>query len=284
MEKKIRHKEYHWHSFDRTVLFAQSWEPAEQKKAVICLVHGLGDHSARHIEWVQKFVENGYAVLAVDLRGHGHSKGKRGYARAYSHLINDVGVLIKKAHKLFPGLPRILYGYSMGGNLALYYQMKRRTKISGMIITSPWLKLLNEPSGPCLFLGKIITKICPKFTIKSTVKKEGLTNSAEEMEKLADDPYTHDKVSIGLFFGVKQAGEFILKNKHKINIPLLIIHGDKDKIVSWKSSRKLAKNTNSRTTLKIWEGGYHELHHAKESNEVLSFIISWMDKQGFYES
>jgi len=279
LKKKIRHKEYYWHAFDGTELYAQLWEPEGIKKAVICMVHGLGGHSGRHIEWAHKFAEKGYVVLAVDLRGHGRSKGKRGYARAYGHLIHDVGTLIKKAHKLYLGLPRILYGYSMGGNLALYYKMKRHSNVSGMIIVSPWLKLLKELPGPRLFLGKIIAAVYPKFTINSTVKKEELLSDAEEMERLSDDPYTHKKVSAGLFFGVTQAACYILKNKHKINIPLLIIHGDKDKIASWRASRKLAKNTNSRTTLKIWEGGYHELHHDKESDKIFDYIINWMDKQ-----
>src|SRR5690606_1148928 len=78
-ESGLKHKEMFWRAGDGLQLFAQSWEPAEEVKGVICLVHGLGEHSGRYRHWAELFNRSGYAVLATDLRGHGQSAGARGH-------------------------------------------------------------------------------------------------------------------------------------------------------------------------------------------------------------
>ncbi len=273
----MKHKEYYWLSDDDTKLFAQSWEPEEHVKAVICLVHGLGDHSGRYANWAGKFVNQGYAVLGIDLRGHGRSGGKRGCAGSYARLLDDVGILVKKAHKLYPKKSRILYGHSMGGNLSLYYRMKRRSGVEALVITSPWLKLSQEPTQLLQMFAKFISLVWPRFTTQSTVKKEQLTHQAEIIEKLQEDQYIHNRVSPRLYFEVSKAGDFILKNKHKINVPLLLLHGDQDQVTSYYASKKMAKNTSMRTTIKICEGCFHELHNEIDSQLVFDHIIKWMD-------
>ena len=103
------HKELTWNTDDGIQLFGQYWKPDDEKiKAVICLVHGFGEHSSRYVHVADFFTKNNYALLAFDLRGHGKSKGPRGHASSYDALLNDVDVLLAKADTLFPNCKKIL--------------------------------------------------------------------------------------------------------------------------------------------------------------------------------
>ena len=63
----------------------------------------------------------------------------------------------------------------------------------------------------------------------------------------------------------------------RITKPILILHGDADRLTSPTGSRKLDELvTSTDRTLRTWPGAYHELHHEPESEEVLQTIITWM--------
>ncbi len=68
-----------------------------------------------------------------------------------------------------------------------------------------------------------------------------------------------------------------MQNKQKVNIPVLIIHGGKDKITSAKASKELAENTRN-IAIKIWPGHFHELHHDKNSHDVFEIVSMWLMK------
>ncbi len=99
-------------------------------KGIICLVHGMGEHSGRYHGVAQAMTAAGYMVLAHDQRGHGRSQGKRGHADV-TMLAEDAAALIVMAQQIAPELPRILYGHSMGGNVALSCALRLKPAIQG---------------------------------------------------------------------------------------------------------------------------------------------------------
>ncbi|NJK94838.1 MAG: alpha/beta hydrolase [Bacteroidales bacterium] len=72
-------------------------------------------------------------------------------------------------------------------------------------------------------------------------------------------------------------GFVYFKNKHKISIPLLLLHGSRDKITSWKGSNILAQETSENTCFKIFDNCFHELHKELNNLEVFDFISSWLN-------
>ncbi len=61
--------------------FGREWEPAQEPRAAVALLHGLGEHCGRYERLAGRFTDAGFAVSAIDLRGHGHSPGARGDTR-----------------------------------------------------------------------------------------------------------------------------------------------------------------------------------------------------------
>ena len=102
----MKHIEMNWKTKDGLEIFAQSWEPdAVQVKAVVCLVHGVGEHTSRYAHVAEAFGEEGYAFFAADLRGHGRSGGARGHISSSEDFLQDVDTLLEQARAHYPGLP-----------------------------------------------------------------------------------------------------------------------------------------------------------------------------------
>ena len=123
------HKEFNF-SIQNTKFFGQYWK-AEHTKAVIVLVHGMGEHSGRYADFVvPNLVKNNFSVVAFDHFGHGKTAGKRGHNPSFCAVLNSVQTTSEKAKELFPDKPIFLYGHSMGGNVVLNYALRREDKFN----------------------------------------------------------------------------------------------------------------------------------------------------------
>lgn len=272
------HQTYEWKSKDNKNLFGQSWTPDAPAKNTVLMVHGLGEHSGRYERWAELFVDSGLNFIAIDIRGHGKSEGKRGHARSMDHLLNDIDVLFDQALVLFPDTNLILYGHSMGGNLVLNYIINRNRQVKALIVTSPWLKLTKPPADFILSIARFLKKFLPVLLIPNGLNSDDISHDPEICRNYTKDPLNHNKISLKMFFEIHDGGLHALRNIYKINSPFLIMHGKADNITSYRASESYVQNTNNRTHLKLWEGQYHELHNEIIYKDVFEYIINWMKK------
>jgi alpha-beta hydrolase superfamily lysophospholipase len=272
------HTEYEWLSHEKKRVFAQSWVPDDQPKGMISLVHGMGEHSGRYARWAGLFAEAGYGMLAADLPGHGRTEGRTAYVKSYQVLLNQVDLTLQKSAELYPGVPRILYGHSMGGNIAINYAISRDAAIKALIATSPWLRLTFRISPPELVLAKLMNSLLPgvRFKRKGTMT-EHLSHDPEHWEDLRKDPLVHGMITARYFWIIHQQGAYAMRHVYKINKPFLLMHGSDDRITSPKASEEFVANTSDRTRLRIWDGLYHELHNEFEYKEIAKYIMDWLD-------
>ena len=133
--------EFGWQTEDGLQLFAQAWQPDGESRAVVCLAHGLGEHSGRYSHVAAALNQAGYTLLGFDLRGHGHSEGQRGHAPTFDDMLDDITHLLEEAARRFPDSPRFLYGHSLGGTLVLNHALRRRSQVIGVIATGPSLRI-----------------------------------------------------------------------------------------------------------------------------------------------
>ena len=245
-------------------------------KGVVVLVHGFGEHSSRYLDdVVPRLLEENLVVYGYDNIGHGKSGGKRGHCPNYSALLELLDNIIAKTILLNPNIPIFLYGHSMGGNLVLNHALRIKSDLAGIVATSPYLKLAFQPPKWKMTLGKAMLQIFPSLTMSSGLNPQHISRIGQEVEKYIEDSLVHDKVSPMYSFPIMEAGEWAINNAHKLNTPTLLLHGTGDKIIDYRGTQRLHKNS-SKTELHLIEDGYHELHKDVGSKGTMDLIALWL--------
>ncbi len=271
------HSQFELKTPDNLSLSGRIWRPEDKTDGVVCLVHGLGEHSGRYGQLAAFLAKKtNFATLAFDLRGHGTSQGKLGHTPTYEALLIDIDHLITEAKTRFKNLPCFLYGHSLGGNLVLNYALRCKPQLNGIIASSPWISLAYEPSKIKVTLAKTMNRLFPFITFSNGLNTHNLSQDPKVVYAYKKDPLVHNRISSRLFLTTYQSGLELLENAGKLSIPLLLMHGSSDKITSHKACKEFASHLTCEHTLKIFEGFYHELHNEPDYKDVLSFLSDWL--------
>jgi alpha-beta hydrolase superfamily lysophospholipase len=285
-------KEYYFHADDGQALFAREWIPDSPNatRAVVILVHGIGEHSGRYAHVAQAFNEKGIALLGFDLRGHGLSHGARGDVPSYARLYDDIATRIQKARADWPNQKIVIYGHSLGGNLVLNYVLRRvanhdnANPINGVIASSPELRLGFKPPAWKLAMAYLLAMAAPGLAIASGLDVNALSHDPEVMKAYKQDPLVHDRVTSRLFLGFSRAGEWALSHAKEWPasaeraLPLLLSYGTADRLISPNAVHEFAQRIGSPAiTEKAWDGFFHECHNELEKRAVLEAYLQWID-------
>jgi len=251
--------------------------PGENFRAGIILVHGIGEHIQRYSHWIERFNEKGFGFVGVDLPGHGKSDGKRGTLNSYSLTDEMLDFLLSEHKKTFPSIPVFIYGHSLGGNIVLQYLLQKKPEVNGAVVTSPALRLAFQPAKTKLLLARIMKNLVPSLIQSSGLIAGHLSHDQKIIDAYIADPLVHDKISVGLFQSMMSAADYSLSHAGDLKVPVLLMHGADDLIISPQGSRDFASKTKM-VELKIWDGGYHELHNEIFKDDVFSYIVNWIGK------
>ena len=259
-------------------LHYQAWEPDAKPRAVVALVHGLGEHVGRHAPLGEQLVRAGYALMGFDLRGHGRSGGLRGDAPSYATLLDDIDLLMDWVRTSHPRVPVFIYGHSLGGGLALNYVLRRAARVRGVIASSPWLRTVVKLSPLQAFLARTVAPIFPTLRQKWG-QPAVLSRDAEVGPAFERDPLTHGLISARMYLECVREGEWALEHASEFPAPLLLMHGTADRLTSWEASREFARRVGRKATWRKWDGSYHELHNEPEGRYVISVIVNWIKRR-----
>jgi len=275
----VKSNEWTWKSNDGLEMYAHSWEPEETPKAVIHLVHGLGEHIGRYAHVGKAFTDAGFALTGFDLRGHGKSGGPRGHIPSFDAFMDDIASFQRQIDARFPDVPRFLYGHSLGGILVLNYVLRRKPEFKGVISTGAGLRTALEEQKAKVTMARVLGTLMPGMAIPSGLDPTTISRNPEVVDAYVNDPLVHDKMSLG--FGKIMLSEIPWTFEHasEFSLPLLIMHGKDDKLGYPRGSEEFAGLVKQNCTLKLWDGLYHEIHNEPEQNEVFAFTIDWMNSQ-----
>lgn len=275
----MEHFPIEWKTNDGLKIFAQYWKsdviPA---KAVVCFVHGIGDHSSRHTHVAEAFTNEGFVFYTADQRGHGKSEGQRGHFPSPDSILQDIDLLLQNARISFPGLPIILYGHSMGGILVLFYALERKPDIAGVISNSAGLHNALQKKPLLIIAARVLGSLFPHMSISNGLDLNGISRDPAMVQVYKNDPIIHNRITMGLGKVMLGVTNWTLENAGSFPLPLLIMHGKADIITYASGSEAFAAALPGKCSLILWEKAYHEIHNEPEKNEVMSAMTEWAKK------
>lgn len=273
-----QHQEGTFTSFDGLSIYHQSWMPDEQPKAAVMVVHGLGEHSGRYAHVADRLTTAGYAVYALDHRGHGKSEGKRAFVKHYDEFMSDLVQFRAVIESKHPRTPLVLLGHSMGGNLAMGHVLEHQSGVAGLVLSGPAIQAGDDLSPTQIKIFSLVAKVAPGL------RPRGLDATAISRDPAVVAAYQADplvftgKISAGLGAALFSAMDSFPERYPSLTLPILVMHGTEDRLTPVAGSRALeAGATNAHVTSHYYEGLYHEIFNEPEHDRVLGDLVGWLE-------
>jgi len=258
-------------------IYYQAWLPEGSSKAVLLIVHGLGEHCGRYMNVVDHFVPLGYAVYGLDHIGHGKSEGMREGIERFEDYTDTLRVYSELVKGWQAGKPIFLLGHSMGGLITSCYLLDHQADFRGAVISAPLIKASGNISQATILMGKILSALAPKMGLLP-VDAESISRDPEVVKAYVDDPLVfHGKTPARLAAELLKAMLRITKEARKITLPFIVLQGSGDKLVDPSGAQILYDKASSKDkTIKIYQGLYHEVFNEPERGRVLKDVETWL--------
>lgn len=260
-------------------LYAQRWRPVGiEPKAVVVIHHGLADHSARYAALAARLVQAGFAVWALDMRGHGRSAGARITFDSIDEPLADLDAFLRLVREHEPGRPIFLYGHSMGGLIATLYTIERQPELAGLVLAAPALAFDAPPlQAAAIAVFGVIVRGLPAVPPDHA----GFSRRREIVAEMDADPLIHQgkgpaRTARSTTDGVAR----VWAAPERLRVPLLVEHGTVDRLTAPAGSRDLvARAGSSDRTLRIHDGLFHDLLREPDGagERVTDEIVAWLD-------
>lgn len=261
-------------------IFYQEWLPDADVKAVLLIVHGLGEHSGRYMNIVDHFLPLGYAVYGLDHIGHGKSEGEREFIEQFSDFTETLAVFYKMISEWQTNKPIFILGHSMGGLITTYYLLDHQSDFEGAIISAPAIKIGEGISQTTITIGRILSKIAPKMGLLA-LDVNAISRDPKVVDAYINDPLVfHGKTPARLAAELLSAMQRVDAEVREIKLPFIAVHGSEDSLADPGGSQMLYDSASSKDkTLKIYNGLYHEVFNEPEREQVLKDVEDWLEIQ-----
>lgn len=276
----MSHNEIEFLTTDGIALFGRSWLPEGSPRALVCIVHGLGEHSGRYEHVAADLTAAGCAVVAPDHRGHGRSGGLRGHVDGFGTFVTDLtGFVLAQRAVLGPDLPIYLLGHSMGGLITvLTLQSSASTSFAGAIISNPLLGVAVEAPAIKIAAAKLLSRLLPKLRLDNELKTADICRDPAVVAAYEADPLVHSKVSTRWYTSLLEALESA--GAGTVEIPTLWLLSGADVICDTAVARSFAAGLPaSRTTVHDFPEAFHEAHNGPDKDQLKSGLVTWLDGQ-----
>ena len=257
-------------------IFFRSLRPKGKPRAVVIIVPGFNAHSG-YYGWVaEQFATAGLAVYAMDLRGRGNSDGERFYVESFEDYASDVEAVVKVAKSREPSRPFFLLGHSAGGVVSCLYALDHEAELAGLICESFAHELPAPDFALAVFKG--LGHLAPHAHILH-LPNERFSRDVKVVEAMNEDPLiAHETQPTQTMAALVRADERLKKEFPLLTLPVLILHGTLDQNTKPSGSQHFYDRVGSPDkTLKLYEGGLHDLLNDSDKQLVMQDIQDWIN-------
>lgn len=257
--------------------YAQAWRPrSAAPRGVVVIHHGLADHSDRYAAFAERLVHAGYAVWALDMRGHGRSAGARVSIARIDDLIDDLDAFLAMVRQREPGLPIVLYGHSVGGLTTALYAIERHPDVAGVVLAAPAIAFDAPPLQAAGI--QLVDALAPGAPVLATPHAEFSSDPRVVAEMDADPLIAQGNGPARTARAIVDGVERVWAHPEQLAAPLLVVHGRADELTAPSGSRDLvARAGNPDRTLRLYDGLHHDVLHDPGSEAVAADVVAWID-------
>lgn len=253
----------------------------DNPKGLVFIFHGLLGYSNDSSHVAKSFYEAGYTVAAFDQEGHGKSGGIKGMVHNIMNYLKDSEKYIRKARKWYPkGTPVFLLGMSMGGMMSTMIALNQPENINGIVLLAPALGLQPDFESGLVKVVKCLDFCCGFWFIKEldmTLATRCL-DYIQYFDEVPEKPTK--KYSVRTFASMIRGFEYLEPKLLNISVPVVIVQGTDDKLVSPELNKRIAENCISADkSYWVYEGMYHDVYHEPEIFEIIERSVDWVNSR-----
>lgn len=263
-----------------TVLPGRVW-CAERPRALVALVHGLGEHSGRYAALASDLAKSRFTCVSLDLPGHGETAGPRGDIPSWDKLRDQIVPAMFTATRGLPGqppqLPNVLLGHSMGAVIALDHALAHPRALSALVLSAPALRTAMPPWWK-LALANVARIATPAGGFPNGLDPDGLSRDPEVVRAYRADPLVHDRISPRSYFSFMEAAQRCRLNIRGLQVPTLMFQGMADRIVDPKGALEAAGAApHDMMRFVTWRDAFHESMNDVGRENVIRDVAAWLD-------
>ena len=258
-------------------IYWQAWLPEGEPRAVIVLAHGASEHGGRYAWTGEELTGRGYAVYAIDHRGHGRSAGDRAVIDRMRNAVEDLHTLVERAARAYPGRPLVLLGHSMGGAVALAYTAAHEDALDALVLSGA-LAVLEAASPVQRVVGRVLSAVAPSLGVVA-IDSTAVSRDPDVVADYDADPLNyHGKLPARTVAELSRAIDGFPEAVTRFRLPMLAMHGTADRLVPIAGSEMVIERAGSGDkTFKRYDGLYHEILNEPERQQVVDDIADWLD-------
>jgi acylglycerol lipase len=278
-----RHDEGHREIAPGRSAYWQAWLPRERARALVVIVHGAHEHSARYAHVGARLTAAGFAAYAADHRGHGRSDGRRGNIERMALIVADLSSFVRFALERHPGLPVFMVGHSLGGLIALHWVTEPGVTefgalLQGLVVSGPAVRPVAS-SALLRRLAGVLSTVVPNLGVVALDADQKISRDPEVVRAYQEDPLVYrGKLKARTGAEILATMESLPARLPRLSMPLLLLHGTADQICAPAGSVMVRESVSAPdTTLLQYPGLYHELFNEPERNQILTDLITWLN-------
>ncbi|MGH7687279.1 MAG: lysophospholipase [Candidatus Dormibacteria bacterium] len=257
-------------------IYHRSWEPDDAVLSRVTISHGYAEHGERYAHVATRLAERGFAVSALDHRGHGQSGGDRVNVKRFSDYTDDLHSFLVIGAQRWPGVRSILLGHSMGGMIALDLALGDASDIDALVLSAPAV-CPPKVAGYRVTAGKVLARVTPGAPVLrlplNKISKDKAVVKAYKQDKLVFRSMVHARLAAEWLAAMARVEE----NLPALRMPLLVMQGSDDGLVDPGCGPHVVERAGSADkTLKMYPGLWHEIFNEPEREMVISDLISWV--------
>jgi len=257
-----------------------------QARGHVVIVHGFAEHLQRYEAIATALTARGYSCHQFDLRGHGRSEGTRGHVSAFEEYRDDLQLFLEHTREVLGSVyntessPWLLLAHSLGGLIALSFELHRPKSFLALALSSPFLYPSFKLPPFADQFSSLAAHLVPTLPIKSLMKPEWLSHDPAIVEAYTKDPLIFSTCTPSWWTAVRAEQKEVLERSAEIKTSALFLLGDADRIADWHYSRRVFERLGSEPKrLEVYRGFFHEVLNEIGRERVSAEILSWFDER-----